>query len=86
MKRNRKTGLLLAGVGLVLLIPTGVDDVVVNVPLGVLIGKIVGVSPIYTIPLTYFLGIPFLVLAFLFLTKRQWNKMLKDNVGNRFDL
>ena len=75
---RKQAGILLVAGGLAIAIPLGIEDIFVNLPLGIAINDHTGIPLQYALPLTYLLGVPLIAIGLLLLTRRQRNGVLGD--------
>jgi hypothetical protein len=74
---RKKIGVAAVLLGALIAIPTGLDDLLINLPLGLGISKTARIPFLAALPLTYLLGLPLIAFGLLLLTRRQRGGILR---------
>ena len=69
--------LMLVGAGVLIALPSGLDDLLINLPVGLGLSKLTGASPVACIASTYLMGAAILVAGLLMLSKRLRSRVLR---------
>ena len=69
--------LILVGAGVLIALPSGLDDLLINLPVGLGLSRLTGANPAVCIASTYLMGAAILVAGLLMLSKRLRSKVLR---------